>query len=184
MHWKNQAGALISLIIISFIAYIDVQGSCEWRDESKRCGWMIGAMSAGKNWANPYICLGGLRPVTPIGVENMMEKQSAPKLKPTFYAPAAEILFEMTWILFLYCDKCVCIGCLLTQLFLTKLDKSALYVKQSIYLLWFTSKSWVINHSVFLYISRGVAPWHSQASGRHFWCHHVKWSSHCLWCLL
>lgn len=60
-----------------------VQGSCEWRDESERFGRMILPASQGKTELNPYTCLETPDTVTPIGVVNMMEKQSVPRPKPS-----------------------------------------------------------------------------------------------------
>ena len=46
--------------------------------------------------------------------------------------------------------------------------------KLNIHLLWFSSLSGIINHSVFLYISGGVTPRHPEALGHDLWCHQIE----------
>jgi len=66
----------------------------------------------------------------------------------------------------------------------TKFNNCSVVLKEehSIYLLWFTSLNWVINHSIFLYISRCVTPWDPKTLGCDLWCHQVKRHSHFFWC--
>ncbi len=61
---------------------MNVQGSCEWRDESKRFGLMIPSTSQGKSELKPQTCPKTSDAVTPIGIASVMEKQSVPRPKP------------------------------------------------------------------------------------------------------
>lgn len=121
--------------------------------------------------------------MSPTVALNMMENSVHPGLKTS---TAAWAHLAMTQIFLSFILWCMCLYWLfMPSAFPHKTKKvfcSLCHKKQSIeHLMWFSSASSVINHSVFLHFSRGGAPRNPKVSCRHFWGHQFKWRPYSFW---